>query len=100
MTYEEIFEQVAGKLGLPVKVVERAYKAYWRVVKDYIASQPLKEDLTDEEFLALRPHVNIPKLGKFCVTLDRYRRVKKYHEIVEMKIKKRQEKQDASHQEG
>jgi hypothetical protein len=36
----------------------------------------LKEDLSDEEFLKLRPNVNIPSIGKFYVTLERYRKVK------------------------
>jgi hypothetical protein len=36
----------------------------------------LKEDLSDEEFLKLKPNVNIPSLGKFYVTLERYRKVK------------------------
>jgi hypothetical protein len=45
------------------------------------------QDLTDEEFLALRPNVNIPSIGKLYVTLDRYRRMKKYERIKNEKLK-------------
>ena len=76
MTYDEIIAQVAKSTGLSKKLVDKAYRAYWWAVKEYIRNLPLKEDLTDEEFSKLRPNVNIPSLGKFYVTLERYRKVK------------------------
>lgn len=76
MTYDEIIAQVASDLGLPKRLVNKTYKAYWRAVREHITSLPLKEDLTDEEFMELQPNVNIPSIGKLYVTLDRYRKIK------------------------
>lgn len=76
MTFEEIIAKVAGDTGLPVTLVNRAYKSFWRAAKEHIASLPLKEDLTEEEFASLRPNINIPSLGKLCVTPERYRVLK------------------------
>ena len=76
MTYDEIIATVAGELGLPKGLVDKTYRAYWRVVREHITSLPLKKDLTDEEFLKLQPNVNIPSIGKLNVTLDRYQRRK------------------------
>lgn len=81
MTYDEIISKVAEELSLPVRLVDRTYRAYWRSIREHITSLPLKEDLTDEEFLKLQPNVNIPSIGKLYVTLDRYKRMKKMQEI-------------------
>lgn len=81
MTYREIVAEVARENGLTQKFVHKVYQAYWQTVRMYIKSLPLKEDLTDEEFMKLRPNVNIPSLGKLNVTLDRYHRMKKFHRI-------------------
>lgn len=88
MTYEEIIAEVSHDTGLPRTLVDRAYKSYWRAVREHITSLPLKEDLTDEEFMKLRPNVNIPSIGKLHVTLDRYHRMKKSHQIFEENRKK------------
>lgn len=79
MTYNEIIAKVAESTGLSRHIVDRTYRAYWKTIRSYITSLPLKDDLTDEEFLALRPNVNIPSIGKLYVTLDRYKRMKKAH---------------------
>lgn len=81
MTYEEIISKVANDVNLSCTLVDRTYKTYWRTIREYISSLPLKENLTDEEFLKLKPNVNIPSIGKLYVTLDRYRRMKKMFEI-------------------
>jgi hypothetical protein len=98
MTFDEIIQKVSEDTGLSKSLVEKTYRAYWKAVKEYIASLPLKEDLSDEEFLKLRPNVNIPSLGKLHVTLSRYqslRRVgKKIKEIQNLK-----EKENVAHQE-
>ena len=55
-------------------------------MREHIISLPLKEDLTDDEFMALRPNVNIPSIGKLYVTLDRYKAMKKtYNKIIKDK---------------
>lgn len=82
MEYHDIIAKVAGNLSLPTALVDRAYRSYWRAVREHIAALPLKDDLTDEEFLELQPNVNIPSIGKLYVTLDRYRGVKKRFQIL------------------
>lgn len=77
MTYEEIISQVAQSTDINKELVDKIYKSYWRAVYEYITSLPLKEDLSDEEFMKLKPNVNIPSLGKLYVTLDRYKKIKK-----------------------
>lgn len=81
MMYEEIVSRVSTETGLTARLVDRTYKAYWKAIREYIKSLPLKEDLTDEEFLHLRPNINLPSLGKLNVTLDRYHGMKKHFEI-------------------
>ena len=81
MTYEEIVAKVSESIGLPIYLVDRAYRSYWKVVREHISSLPLKEDLTDEEFMKLQPNVNIPSIGKLYVTLNRYQRMKKRYKI-------------------
>lgn len=89
MTYREIIAEVAGNTGLSKTLVEKIYRGYWRAVREHITSLPLKEDLTDEEFMELQPNVNIPSLGKLYVNLERYQRVKKrYKEYLKLKQNK------------
>lgn len=82
MTYNEIISEVSRSTGLTKHLVDRAYRAYWKAVKQYISALPLKKDLTDKEFLKLRPNVNIPSIGKLYVTLDRYHGMKKRHNML------------------
>lgn len=86
MNLEEIMSRVAEETNLPVRTVNKIYRAYWRAIREYIVSLPLKNDLTDEEFMKLRPNVNIPSIGKLHVTLDRYRNMKKMYKIKTKKI--------------
>lgn len=79
MTYDEIVAKVAEDNGLPKRLVDRTYRAYWKSIREYIASLSLKDDLTDDEFNAIRPNINIPSIGKLYVTLDRYKSMKKLH---------------------
>lgn len=81
MTYDEIVEKVSSDTGLPKKIVDRTYRAYWKAIREHISSLPLKEDLSDDEFNRLRPNINIPSIGKLCVTLDRYKKMKKMFKI-------------------
>lgn len=79
MTYSEITSRVAEATGLSRHIVDRTYRAYWKAVREHISSLPLKENLTDEEFLKLQPNVNIPSIGKLYVTPERYRRIKELY---------------------
>lgn len=96
MTYEEMVSQVAESVGLPKKMVDKIYKAFWKAVRIHIESLPMKQELTDDEFLQLKPNVNIPSIGKFHVTLDRYHRVKSRRRIIE----EFKSKKHATHQEN
>lgn len=82
VVYDAIISKVASEVNLPVTVVDKVYKAYWKAIRKHIVSQPLKEDLTEEEFAKLRPNVNIPSIGKLYVTYDRYKRMKKQYQLV------------------
>lgn len=77
MSLNEIVTKVSEQTGIPKEIVDRTYRAYWKVIRKHITSLPLKEDLTDEEFIRLQPNINIPSIGKLYVTLDRYQRMKK-----------------------
>lgn len=77
MNYDEIIAKVADSTGLSKQLVDKTYKSYWRVVKEYVQAVPLADELTDEEFPKARPNVNIPSLGKLYVAIDRYHRLKK-----------------------
>lgn len=79
MTYNEIVAQVADSTGLSKKMVDRIYKLYWKSVREYIKSRTLKEDLTEEEFIKLKPNVNVPSLGKFYVDFNKYKRLKEQY---------------------
>lgn len=81
MTYNEIVAKVANDNNLSQRFVDRVYRAYWKVIRQHIASLPLKESLSDEEFSKLRPNVNIPSLGKLHVTLERYHGMKKHFAV-------------------
>lgn len=75
MSYEEIIASVAESTGLSKTLVDRTYKAYWKAVREHIKSLPLKDDLDEEEFNALKPNVNIPSIGKLYVPFDKYKRI-------------------------
>lgn len=90
MTYKEIIADISVRLNLPKGLVDKTYRAYWRAVREHIESLPLKEELTDEEFLKLQPNVNIPSIGKLYVTLERYRAMKMFN-------KKLIQKKNATH---
>ena len=82
MNYFDIIKKVSEELNLPNDVVDRAYKSYWLFIKQHIQSLSLKENITEEEFNKLRTNINIPSLGKLCVTWDRLIGCKKRFEII------------------
>lgn len=82
MNYTDIIKKVSEELNIPKEVVDKTYKAYWQSIRTHIQSLPLKEDISEEDFLKLRTNFNIPSIGKLYVTLDRFKRCKKRFEII------------------
>ena len=82
MTYEQILQNVADNLNLPVNLVRKTYRAYWQFVRDTIQELPLKEDLSEEDFKSIKTNFNIPSLGKLYCTRERYLGVKKRFEYI------------------
>lgn len=86
MNYSEIIKKVSQETGIPVRVVNLAYKSYWKFIKQKIQTLPLKGNISEEEFNALRTNFNIPNLGKLYLTWDRVQGCKKRSDIIK-KIK-------------
>lgn len=82
MTYLDIITRVSEELNLDKEVVDKTYKAYWQYIRTSIQALPLKENLSEEDFLKLKTNFNIPSLGKLCVTWDRLVGCKKRFEII------------------
>lgn len=76
MTYKEIIYKVSSNTGIPVEMVDKIYKSFWLYIRSSIQELPLKENLTENEFLSLKPNFNIPSLGKLTCTYERYKGVK------------------------
>lgn len=81
MTYDEIISKVAEENGLSSNIVSKVYKAYWRTVRDYISSLPLKDDLSEGSLSRLRPNINVPSLGKLYVSAEKYNAMKKSYRM-------------------
>ena len=77
---DKIYRRVALELGIDEKDVKDIYDHYWKFIRKKIESLPLMEDLSAEEFNALRTNFNIPSLGKLSCTHQRYLGVKKREE--------------------
>lgn len=93
MTYREIVQYVAQESGIEPYVVDKAYRAYWKSIREHISSLPLKEELTKEDFDSLRTNFNIPSLGKLSCTYERYLRMKKKFNYIK-NLRERHEKAD------
>ena len=86
MTYLSILNKVSDELGLPFEVVRATYESYWKFIRDTIQELPLKKQLSEEEFQALKPNFNIPSLGKLTCTYKRYSGVmEKFKHIKKLK---------------
>lgn len=71
-----VYKKVALELGLNESDVKEAYNLYWDYFRKSIESLPLKENLNEEGFDSLKTSFNVPSLGKFYCTYDRYLRMK------------------------
>ncbi len=70
---KDTYIKVSKTLGISPDIIEKVYKAYWLFIKTTIQALPLKEDLTEEEFLKLKTNFNISSLGKLSCTKDKYK---------------------------
>ena len=91
MTYSEMVKRVSQDTGINPEIIDSTYKSYWLYIRNSIQNLPLKEDISEAEFLSLRPNFNIPSLGKLACTFDRYRGVKKKFQHIK-KIREKNEK--------
>ena len=76
MTYQEIINKVSGDMKISPDIVDKAYKAFWKYIRDTIQDIPLKDDMSEEEFIMLKPNFNIPSLGKLTCTYKKYKGIK------------------------
>lgn len=74
------------EVGLPVTMVEKVYKSYWRAVREHISSLPLKEKLAEKDFARLQPNINIPSIGKLYVTSERYKSINNKYKYYKERI--------------
>lgn len=91
MSYKDTINKVAISNNIPVEIVDKAYKSFWLYIRNSIQKLPLKENLSEQEFLLLRPNFNIPSLGKLTCTYKRYKGVKERFKYIK-EIRKRNEK--------
>lgn len=90
MTYSEIIDKISLDTGIKPEIIDKVYKAYWLYIRNSVQELPLKEDISEAEFLNLRTNFNIPSLGKLICTYDRYRGMKKRFQHIR-NIRKRDE---------
>lgn len=76
MKLNNVYKEVALKLGLDEKDVKEAYNLYWKCFREHIENLPLKGNLAEEDFNSLKTSFNVPSLGKFYCTYDRYLRIR------------------------
>lgn len=88
MNWAPIYERVSQETGIPEKTVEKAYRTFWKFIRETISGLPLKEELTEEQFSELRTNFNVPSLGKLVCTYDRYLGMKKRHKYL-MELRRR-----------
>jgi len=79
MKYKDILKRLSEEMNLEEEVIDTAYKSFFEFIRETISALPLKEDLTEEEFKALKTNFNIPALGKLHCTYDRYLNKKKQY---------------------
>lgn len=77
MKTSDAVKQVAEELGIPYEVAQKAYGKAWEFIKMKMREIPFGDDLSEEEFMKYRPNFNVPELGKFAVTWDKYQRTRR-----------------------
>ena len=81
MSYKSVVKEASVITGIDSKIIDRVYKLDWKFSRDKVSEYNLT-DITDiEDFRKLRVNFNIPGLGKFGVSEERFLRVRKKYEI-------------------
>lgn len=77
MTIKQIVKQTSEETGIPERVVREAVNSVYKFIRSKADSIPLGDVISKEDFDELRTSFNIPLLGKYGCTYDRYKRVNK-----------------------
>ena len=94
MDYNSLVTQVSKELNLPFRVVDKAYRSYWKFIRQIISELPLKDELSEEEFNRLRTNFNIPSIGKLSCTYARYKAMKDRYKHIKKLIDGNKNKED------
>lgn len=78
-TVDNRIKEVSSALDIPYKVAREAYYSSWKFIKNKMATYPLKDELTEEEFKQLRTSFNVPSIGKLACTYDKYKLMHGYY---------------------
>ena len=86
--FMNIIRDVSKELNIPINKVIKAYWIQYKFIKEKIGELDLsRNDITEEEFNKLKKSFNIPLLGKFNVSYDRYKGVKNRQRFLKEKAK-------------
>lgn len=64
MDYKEIVTEVAREMNIPLEDAIRAYRCYWKRIREIMTGIPMFTSLTEEEVKDLRVSVSLWGLGK------------------------------------
>ena len=70
-TNKDLIAKIGEEVGLPIEVVEKVYKAYWKYIRTMI------EDLDFSEDKLHSYSFNIPSIGKFYTDSNKVKKQKK-----------------------
>lgn len=65
MKQSDIYDKVAFDFGLKPSQVEKAYKHYWKIIRNWVRSFPDDKDISQEEYEKLKLNITVTHLGKF-----------------------------------
>ena len=76
-----VYKKVAADNNLSEKTVREIYKLYWSFIREHIVKLPLKENLTEQQYSALKTNFTLPLLGKLQCTYKQWLSSRKHLEI-------------------
>lgn len=78
---KKIIRLVAIETNQPEAKVEVIYRTYWKFIRDSFEQLNIESINNKEEFDKLKTSINLPSLGKMCITwekIEKYRKRKLY----------------------